>query len=108
MSSVDPGHGRRVRSPYGYTFIEVMVVLALIGGMSLALNNTVLSTRSADDYLEALTLVSERGQRALFEVSGLVSEGRHVYQDDECGRAYLAACAFGDLPPAPEVQLPFH
>ena len=90
----------------GFTMIELAVVIALVAMMSLALNEAVVSTHSADQYLAAVSRATQRGQNVIRDVSGRVSASRRLFQDDAVGQGYLQACDLSRFPSAPDARLP--
>ena len=93
------------RAMAGYTLLETMIVVALMGGMSLLLNQALKSTHNTDGYLEAVARANQTGETMTFSVATLVGESRHIFQNDERGLGYLAACRLAH-PVAPGARMP--
>jgi hypothetical protein len=90
----------------GYTFLEIAVVLSLVGMLSLLAERTLTSTREADHRLEATRTALDRGQRVLFELREDVTASRRMFQDDPVGTAYRDALDLGAAPPLADSRLP--
>lgn len=107
MSTDSPsprGSGRRKER--GYTFVEIAFSLAILCLMTFLAERTLTSTHEAERLLQATRLVTERGQRASFEVFQSVSASRKLYQRDAVGQGYLAELDLSRAPLAPDARLP--
>ncbi|MDF1700953.1 MAG: type II secretion system protein [Planctomycetota bacterium] len=105
MSLAQPPR-RRLRRSGGYTLLEVIVVVILMSGMSLLLSEALRTTQQTDGFLAASARAAEKGQTTIYSITGLISESRHLYENDATGIAYLEACDLGHLPVAPGARLP--
>ena len=90
----------------GYTLLEVTIVLVILSGMSLLLDQALRTTQDTHGLLDAAARAAGRGQDLTYAVTGLVSESRHLYEDDDLGNDYLAACDLSRAPIAPQTRLP--
>jgi prepilin-type N-terminal cleavage/methylation domain-containing protein len=90
----------------GYSMLEIMIVVVILAGMSLLINEALMTTQHTDGLLRAAAEASQRGQKLTFEVTSLVSESRHLYEDDAQGQGYVAACDLSRFPLAPGARLP--
>lgn len=90
----------------GFTFLEMMVALAVLSLIGLMVDRVLLHTHEGERYVEAIRRATENGQRAAQEVAETVSASRLLFHGDERGRAYLDALDLGARPLAPNARLP--
>jgi len=96
----------RSRRQRGFTFIEIVVSLAVLTLLALAVERTLTSAKDNERYLTAIRRATERGQQTCYEVFRTVSASRKLFQDDTLGQGYLDALNVTRLPMAGDSRLP--
>ena len=71
------------------TLVEMMIVLALFSVVVVAAYEVVSSTNVSSDTLNASSLLTEWGQKAIDEINLNVTQSRLIYQNDSLGTDYL-------------------
>ncbi len=104
MSTANRMSGRRRQA--GFTFIEVVIALALITMMALVVERTLAATQDAHKYLDCTRRVKERCEKVSYEVYEAISSSRRVYGRDATGEGYRQALDLSGLPPIPGTRLP--
>jgi prepilin-type N-terminal cleavage/methylation domain-containing protein len=93
MSTVDATRagGRARRSEAGFTALEIMVTLIIIGVMATIVEHTLGSAHRAERQLSAVRRVTERCEKVAYEILDEVNRSRKLFQGDATGQAYLDA-----------------
>jgi prepilin-type N-terminal cleavage/methylation domain-containing protein len=102
MSTAD----RSVRRSGGFTFIETVIVLAIVSMLALVLGQTVGSTQKTEEYLKGVRRATERAQRLAFELRSVVGASHRLFSRDADGLGYLKAIDLGPLTVRGNARLP--
>ena len=99
------GDGAR-RSERGFTFVEMIVVIAVTAMLALVVERTLLCTHESSRMLDAVRRATGRGQAVMHELHETVSASRRLFQDDDVGRGYLEALDLSRMPRTGDSLLP--
>jgi len=99
-------HRVRQHGTRGHTFIEMALVIAVIGGLSALTAQTLTSVRDSTDTLASYRRAQRGGERLAYQIHGLVSTARKLYVRGTSGNDYLAALDLTRRMPAPNARLP--
>ena len=92
MSTVDARLRQgRLHALRGYTFLEIVIVIAIVALMSLVVERTLASTHETERYLSAVRKATERGQKLAYELREIVSASRKLFGNDTIGTGYFNA-----------------
>ncbi len=97
--------GRR-HGPRGYTFLEVAMVIAVLGGLSALTSQALTSVRDSTDTLASYRRAQRGGERLAYQIHGLASTARKLYVRGTTGNGYLTSLDLTIRPPAPNARLP--
>ncbi len=89
MSTAEPRRGAG-RAGAGFTFIEMVVVTAIVGLATLMVERTVSSLTDTERTMRAVRNTAERGQRVLYQLRDIVAASRKLYGNEAVGNGYLA------------------
>lgn len=90
----------------GYTFLEIVMVLAILALMALVVERTLASTHETERYLSGVRKATERGQKLAYEIREAVSASRKLWGADAMGQAYLDALQLDRDPIMGTARLP--
>lgn len=107
MSIVDRIPTRRpAHTTLGFTALEVMVCLFLVATMAIVVQQTMVTTTNASQYVKAVQRATQRGHDISYEVREELTSSRRLFFDEDVGNAYKDALEFGARPPVPWSRLP--
>jgi prepilin-type N-terminal cleavage/methylation domain-containing protein len=107
MSIADRTSARaRRRRSRGYTFLEMVISIAIVALMSLVVERVLTSTQDAEKYLNAVRNATERGQKMAYELREIVSASRKLYGNDVVGLGYRNALQLTRDPIVATARLP--
>jgi hypothetical protein len=101
-----PPARRCARRSGGYVFAQMVVALGLLSTIVLLAQQSIVTVSSAEARLKVKRRATERATRTATEIARSVSASRHLFQDDDVGRAYLAALDLGGRPLLSRARLP--
>ena len=79
MSTAEPRLARRpLRRQGGYTFLEMSITMVIVALMSLVVERRAVLHPGRREYLGAVRLTTERGQRIAYDVREIVSASRKL------------------------------
>ena len=105
MSIAERPAGTRARVG-GFTMLEVMVTLIMIGVMASIVDQTIGSAHRAEQQLQAVRRATERSERLAYEILDEVNRSRKLFQGDVRGQGYLDALELIGSPLLPAARLP--
>jgi prepilin-type N-terminal cleavage/methylation domain-containing protein len=94
------------RSNRGFTFIEMVMVLAIAALGALLMERALASTRQADQVHQAVHRAIEKGAHVAYDVRELAGSSRRIFDASGDGPDYFAALDLTSAPPAPGARLP--
>ena len=97
--------GRR-HGTHGYSLVEVVMVMAVLGGLSALTSQALTSVRDSTDTLASYRRAQRGGERLAYQIHGLASTARKLYVRGIAGNDYLTAIDLSRRPPAPNSRLP--
>lgn len=75
----------------GFSLLELMIVLAILSGISFVVYNLVLTTNILSGHSQAWASMTEWGQHGVNSLAAELASLRHIYGNDTEGNLYLAA-----------------
>jgi prepilin-type N-terminal cleavage/methylation domain-containing protein len=94
------------RAARGYTALEMLIVVAIVGMTTLVIERTISGVTETERLMRAIRSTAERGQRAAYRLRDVVATSRRLYGNDTVGQAYLARLGTSTLPILPGSRLP--
>lgn len=94
------------RRAAGYTVIELVLVVGILGGLSVLTAQSLGGVRDSSDTLATFRRAQRGGERLGYQVHGLISASRKLFVRGTVGNDYLAALDLHRHPPALGSRLP--
>lgn len=83
--------GTRIRRSAGFTFIEMMITMAMLTLLALVIERTISAAHTTERQRAAIQRATERSEGITYEILADVAESHRLFGGDADGMAYLGA-----------------